>query len=59
MKFKVPNLYKVTKIFGPPGTGKTHELLTILKDKLDYGYRSRSDQILKNGNTQSTQRILI
>ena len=33
MKFKVPDLYKVTKIFGPPGTGKTHELLRILKEK--------------------------
>ena len=45
MKKIVPNLFKVTKIFGPPGTGKTTELLRILKGKLDYGY-SKADVCL-------------
>ena len=45
MKKIVPNLFKVTKIFGPPGTGKTTELLRILKEKLDYGY-SKADVCL-------------
>ena len=56
MKFKVPTLYKVTKIFGPPGTGKTHELLTILKDKLDYGYSK--DDILLVGYSRATAQNL-
>ena len=38
MRFKVPDLYHVTKIFGPPGTGKTYNILETLKEKLDYGY---------------------
>ena len=38
-------MFKVTKIFGPPGTGKTTELLRILKGKLDYGY-SKADVCL-------------
>jgi len=38
LKKIVPDLYKTTKIFGPPGTGKTTRLLTILKEKLDEGY---------------------
>jgi len=45
LKKIVPNLFKVTKIFGPPGTGKTTELLRILKGKLDYGY-SKADVCL-------------
>ena len=45
MKKIVPDLFKVTKIFGPPGTGKTTELLRILKEKLDYGY-SKADVCL-------------
>ncbi len=56
MKFKVPDLYKVTKIFGPPGTGKTHELLTILKNKLDYGYSK--DDILLVGYSRATAQNL-
>ena len=45
MKKIVPDLFKVTKIFGPPGTGKTTELLRILKEKLDDGY-SKADVCL-------------
>ena len=45
MKKIVPNLFKGTKLFGPPGTGKTTELLRILKGKLDYGY-SKADVCL-------------
>ena len=56
VRFKVPNLYKVTKIFGPPGTGKTHELLTILKDKLDYGYSK--DDVLLVGYSRATAQNL-
>jgi len=45
LKKIVPDLYKTTKIWGPPGTGKTTELLGILKEKLDYGY-SKADVCL-------------
>ena len=45
MKKIVPDLYKTTKIWGPPGTGKTTRLLKILKEKLDYGY-SKADVCL-------------
>ena len=31
MRFKVPELYHVTKIFGPPGTGKTFRLIRRVK----------------------------
>ena len=34
MKKIVPDLYRTTKIWGPPGTGKTYRLLKILKEKL-------------------------
>ena len=56
MKFKVPDLYKVTKIFGPPGTGKTHELLRILKEKLDYGYPK--EEVLLVGYSRATAQNL-
>ena len=45
MKKIVPDLYKTTKIWGPPGTGKTTQLLKILKERLDYGY-SKADVCL-------------
>jgi|TARA_Y100000296_G_scaffold47839_1_gene54849 DNA helicase-2/ATP-dependent DNA helicase PcrA len=45
LKKIVPDLYKTTKIWGPPGTGKTTQLLKILKERLDYGY-SKADVCL-------------
>ena len=52
MKKIVPDLYRTTKIFGPPGTGKTTKLLEILKEKLDYGYSK--DQICLIGYARAT-----
>ena len=42
MKKIVPDLYRTTKIWGPPGTGKTTRLLKILKEKCDqkFGFSS-------------------
>ena len=56
MKFKVPDLYRVEKIFGPPGTGKTYELLKILKQKLDYGYPK--EDVLLVGYSRATAQNL-
>jgi superfamily I DNA/RNA helicase len=56
VKFKVPDLYRVEKIFGPPGTGKTYELLKILKQKLDYGYPK--EDVLLVGYSRATAQNL-
>ncbi len=56
MKKIVPDLYKITKIFGPPGTGKTTRLLNILKEKLDYGYTK--EQICLVGYARATAATL-
>ena len=56
MKKIVPDLYKTTKIWGPPGTGKTTRLLKILKEKLDYGYSK--DQICLVGYARATATTL-
>ncbi len=56
MKFKVPEYYHVTKIFGPPGTGKTHTILKILKEKLDYGYAK--EDVLLVGYSRATAQNL-
>ena len=52
MKKIVPDLHNVVKIFGPPGTGKTTQLLKIMKEKLDYGYSK--DQICLVGYARAT-----
>lgn len=56
MRFKVPDYYHVTKIFGPPGTGKTHTILKILKEKLDYGY-SKNDVLLVGYSRATAQNL--
>ena len=56
MKKIVPDLYRTTKIFGPPGTGKTTRLLEILREKLDYGYSK--DQICLVGYARATATTL-
>ena len=56
MKQIVPSLYNTTKIWGPPGTGKTTRLLKILKEKLDYGYSK--DQICLVGYARATATTL-
>ena len=56
MRKIVPDLRNSTKIFGPPGTGKTTELLKILKEKLDYGYSK--DQICLIGYARATATTL-
>jgi superfamily I DNA/RNA helicase len=56
LKKIVPDLYKTTKIWGPPGTGKTTRLLKILKEKLDYGYSK--DQICLVGYARATATTL-
>ena len=56
MKFKIPSYYHVTKIFGPPGTGKTHTILKILKEKLDYGYAK--EDVLLVGYSRATAQNL-
>ena len=56
MRFKVPDLYHVTKIFGPPGTGKTYNILETLKEKLDYGYAK--EDILLVGYSRATAQNL-
>ena len=56
MRFKVPDYYRVKKIFGPPGTGKTHTILKILKEKLDYGYAK--EDVLLVGYSRATAQNL-
>jgi DNA helicase-2/ATP-dependent DNA helicase PcrA len=56
LKKIVPDLYRTTKIFGPPGTGKTTRLLNILKEKLDYGYSK--EQICLVGYARATATTL-
>ena len=56
MKQIVPSLYNTTKIWGPPGTGKTTRLLKILKEKLDYGYSK--EQICLVGYARATATTL-
>jgi len=56
LKKIVPDLYRTTKIWGPPGTGKTYRLLKILKEKLDYGYSK--EQICLVGYARATATTL-
>jgi len=56
LKKIVPDLHRTTKIFGPPGTGKTTRLLEILREKLDYGYSK--DQICLVGYARATATTL-
>ena len=56
MKKIVHDLCRTTKIFGPPGTGKTTRLLNILKEKLDYGYSK--EQICLVGYARATATTL-